>query len=266
MRDNPAMAERREMIVALLEERPYSTIDLAIALELPSGMHQVCAQLARDGTIKRLVDGRWAHPSPAGDTAPPPPGALRNHIDGDAVLAQLQAGPIGCTAIAKVLGVGKKAVQNRLDVLAAAGAVRSVGQHTGLRWVLASWTAPPPAPPKPIGRPRTRPTVEEVVELDDPDDAVDEAADPDAAIVDELLERPRNERLGEGSHRLYPAGTRQVPVKKLRAAEDPAWWCQHAAVDQRDAFAAAAAKRNAEMCAKSQTWRSQSSVRQKEAR
>lgn len=139
MRFNPAMAERRETILALLEERPYTTTNLADALELESGMHQVCAQLAREGTIKRLADGRWAHPSHAGTTAPPAAIETRSHIDTEAVLAQLQDGPKGCTAIAAALGVGKKAVQYRLDALAAAGAIASIGRHTGLRWVVKGW-------------------------------------------------------------------------------------------------------------------------------
>lgn len=152
MRSNPAMAERRETIVALLEERPYSTTDLAEALDLESGMHQVCAQLAREKVIKRLSDGRWAHPTHQGQTAPPADIEARSRVDGEAVLAQLQDGPRGCSAIAAALGVGKRAVQSRLDALAAAGTIRSIGQHTGLRWILAGWQPPrlSPGPSAPL--------------------------------------------------------------------------------------------------------------------
>jgi len=263
MRHNPAMAERREMIIALLEERPYRTVDLASALELASGMHQVCAQLAREGTVTRLPDGSWALPGHQPAAVAPPAATTRRLIDGEAVLAQLRGGPKGCTAMAKALNVGKHAVQNRLDALAAAGAVRSIGQHTGLRWVLADWT-PPVVERRPMGRPRTRPQVEKVVELegDNVDEELAGDVDPDAAIVDEEMSAPVRERLlGEGRSHIYPAGTRQVVVKKLKVAEAPAWWVQFAAPDKRAEFMTAAAARDAEM-QKSPGWRSQTKVNQ----
>lgn len=150
MRSNPAMAQRRDDILVLLEERPYTTTDLADVLELPSGMHQVCAQLAREGTIKRLTDGRWAHPTHPGDVAPPAAIETRTRIDGDAVLQQLRGGPRGCSAIAFALSVSRRAVQNRLESLRAAGAVTTIGIHTKLKWAIPG-LALRQADPRPAG-------------------------------------------------------------------------------------------------------------------
>lgn len=58
-------AERVEMILALLEERPYQTAELAEMLAVHNGIaSMVCQKLARDGRVVRLTDWRWTLPGP----------------------------------------------------------------------------------------------------------------------------------------------------------------------------------------------------------
>lgn len=53
----------RDDILALLEERPYASQELADVLEVQSGIHQACQAMARRGLIVRLGStGPWALP------------------------------------------------------------------------------------------------------------------------------------------------------------------------------------------------------------
>ena len=53
-------AERRDSILALLEERPYSTSDLALALDEDNGdIDSTLQMLVQPGHVDRLTDWRW---------------------------------------------------------------------------------------------------------------------------------------------------------------------------------------------------------------
>jgi len=54
------VAGRRDAILALLEERRYTTNELEVALGVPTGMlDSMLRMLARQGQIGRLTDWRW---------------------------------------------------------------------------------------------------------------------------------------------------------------------------------------------------------------
>jgi hypothetical protein len=53
-------AERRDSILALLDERPYSTRDLALALDEDNGaVDSTLQMLVKQGRVDRLPDWRW---------------------------------------------------------------------------------------------------------------------------------------------------------------------------------------------------------------
>lgn len=57
---NAEAAEPRDSILALLEERPYSTSELAAVLNLHNGaLDSTLRMLARQGYLDRLFDWRW---------------------------------------------------------------------------------------------------------------------------------------------------------------------------------------------------------------
>lgn len=80
--------EFNQTILALVEERPYTTGELVAILGTHNGrVSMVCKSMARKGEIVRLADQRWADPSqrhevlapdaiPARSTAAP----LRHHV------------------------------------------------------------------------------------------------------------------------------------------------------------------------------------------
>jgi hypothetical protein len=129
------MADRDDAIVALLEERPYTTGELGLLFQLPTGMNTILSALARTGRIRRLHDHRWAHPHGTVTATEP----ARDYAERDAILAQLQDGPVGVTAIATRSSYGLKAVQRRLELLLVAGEVQQVRVGRLTKWALASW-------------------------------------------------------------------------------------------------------------------------------
>ena len=65
-------AERRDSILALLEERPYSTSDLALALDEDNGdVDSTLKVLVRQGHVDRLLDWRWRLASMTGRALTP---------------------------------------------------------------------------------------------------------------------------------------------------------------------------------------------------
>jgi hypothetical protein len=185
-------------------------------------------------------------------------------IDGDDLLAVLEERPYLEEELVALAGVSADVIRFALKQLARAKKVKRVG--TERRWALATYQAPLERPhlTKPA---RVLRDVEQVDE--DLDEPIDDADETDAA-EDELLDasqveedKPnRDKLLGAGGRRMYPAGTRQKASRKPAVADAPAWWVKHAAPDQRESFKNAAAERNAEMCATSPGWRSQTTVRQ----
>jgi hypothetical protein len=185
-------------------------------------------------------------------------------IDPLDVLAILEERPYLEEELVALFGAPAGVVRFVLKGLYRSSRVKRVG--TERRWALATYQAP-------LERPHlTKPArvLRDVEQADeDLDEPIDDADDTDTA-EDELLDasqveedKPNRDRLlGAGGRRMYPAGTRQKASRKPAVADSPAWWVKHAAPDQRDSFKNAAAERNAEMCATSPGWRSQTSVRQ----
>ncbi len=159
----------REDLEAVLEERPYQLAELVTLFERPAT--DVLGAMSDAGIPKCEKCGAafLAKPNTAGrfcshHCANATTGIAHRKIEAAAVLAQLQDGPSGRTAIARLLHVGIRAVQNRLEELAATGQIVSVGTRTGLRWVRPGWTPPAPLPkvrqaPVPIRAPRERKTL-----------------------------------------------------------------------------------------------------------
>ncbi len=64
--------EHREAILALLEERPYSTTELRELLEMPSGTRQMLDGMRKRGELVwRREDDTWSLPDSADVPAPP---------------------------------------------------------------------------------------------------------------------------------------------------------------------------------------------------
>ena len=58
--DQTEAGERRDSILALLEERPYSTSDLALTLDEDSkDIDSTLKMLVQQGQVDRLLDWRW---------------------------------------------------------------------------------------------------------------------------------------------------------------------------------------------------------------
>lgn len=76
---------RRDTVLALLEEKPYATSELAEILGVESGMHQVLSAMAKTGTIVRLdAAQKWALPGQVTPAAKrvrsAPPATARNEV------------------------------------------------------------------------------------------------------------------------------------------------------------------------------------------
>lgn len=178
-------------------------------------------------------------------------------IDPLDVLAILEERPYLEEELVTLFGAPADVVRFVLKGLFRSNQVKRVGAER--RWALASYQAPAQRPhlTKPA---RILRDVEKADEDDEAVDEVDEDVDgvEDVDTDEELPPAPQRER---GQRRLYPSGTRQAKTKAPIAAA-PGWWVKYAAPDQREAFRDAAAERNAEMCATSPNWRTQTTVRQ----
>lgn len=145
---------RREVILALLEERPYSTAQLAIALEVHNGIaSMLCQQLVRAGTIQRLTDWTWALPGGRkGDAWSNARALSRSAVDGlkDLTPAKIirtleQHGPQPVRTLAQLLHVNHWTLRDRLAFLKTQGAVTMVGR--GRSTVVQRGMAKVPATP-----------------------------------------------------------------------------------------------------------------------
>lgn len=238
-----ALAERDQVICALLEERPYSFYELQ---ELVPIDQNVLKGMAVRGLIRHAGDGRWrfvTSPAPVPVAIPP----RKAQLTGDDVLAQLRDGPKRTGELMAALERSKTSVRWHTDRLLEQGAVKIVGHSNRRAWALPSYVGPAPArPPRAPRAPSThvgeggrkcytRAAVDQALEdLDDIDAAVQ--ADADALDLADAVEdeppapRPRLQKV------TLPLRRPHERPPSMKVKPDPAWWVGH----PREGFSATA--------------------------
>lgn len=215
-------------ILALLEETPYHEAELVEALGVSARVVRVALKaLKRAGQVKRTGEvGKWAltsYVAPIGRKPQVDRQALRL-----ALLAALAAKPLRTAAlVAAMPGFSRTNIRVEADLMVKAGKLQHVGASRTARWALPGVVLAAPAKPK--------------------------------------SSTPASSLLGDQGTKIYPAARATIGesdatviTKKKAKPSDDSWWTPFAAPDaDRDAFSAAAARRNAEMLEKSSTWKQQ---------
>lgn len=212
--------------LAVLEEQPYSSDDLAALLTLErDAVHRLLLGLQREGRVKRVGSAqRWALPAYVAPTGRKP------QVDRVACRAAIHRVLAGTALATEDLvlrtGYGKNVIKHECGLLFEAGALSHFGVGRGSRWSLPGYVAPVVPAPAPIEHFRVPP--------------------PSASSA-----RPFQTHAA----RDVAAATEK---RAARADGSTSWWASFADPTlPREAFTAAAQSRDAEMCATNQAWRRQ---------
>jgi DNA-binding IclR family transcriptional regulator len=122
-------------VLALVEERPMTSGELAELLELPADVvHRCLLAAGRAGTLKRVgTDRAWALPSVVAPSGAPR-SVLRDRVDA-AILDALAAAPLSSEQLIARLPHSKRTIPEQCAALEAAGRIRRVGHGIKTRWV-----------------------------------------------------------------------------------------------------------------------------------
>lgn len=137
-------------VLALLEERPYTSGELAELLELPQAVvHAALCASERVGSIKRTgmsfgQQQRWCLPSFQGTAG------RRPRVDlvacRAAILASVAKMPKPTQVLVAETGYPVNTVKHLTAQLRDAGKLKSIGHARGAMWALPDWTPPAPTP------------------------------------------------------------------------------------------------------------------------